>query len=78
MIGTLVVEGDVTLPDNFMYNTKIHNEVDISNCSKEQPFLKNVTIDNEITVYVKTEELKTQYESSTDYSKMKFVVKTGE
>ncbi len=77
-IGTLVVEGDVTLPKDFMYNTQIQNEVDISSCSNLQPFLKKVTIDDEITVYVKSEDLKTEYESDSEYSKMKFVVKTGE
>lgn len=87
MINTLVVEGDVTLPDNFMFNTTLYKEVDISNCSGRQPFLNNVVRHNEITVYVKTEELKKKYEDvkaqaeqagAQDYKNMKFVVKTGE
>ncbi len=86
-INTLVVEGDVEFPENFMYNTTLFKEVDISNCSKRQTFLNNVTRPNEITVYVKTEELKTEYEKvkakaeeagAQDYKNMKFVVKTGE
>ncbi len=86
-INTLVVKGDVDLPKNFMYNTTLYKEVDISNCSQIQPFLNNVVRHNEITVYVKTENLKTEYEKvkaeaeeagAQDYKNMKFVVKTGE
>ena len=81
-INTLVVKGDVLLPEKFMFNTTLYKEVDISNCSKTQPFLNNVVRHNEITVYVKTEELKTKYEElkagAQDYKNMKFVVKTGE
>lgn len=79
-VKTLVIEGDVDIPANLTNNSNVCT-LDISNCSKYQD-LGLFTLQALQTVYVKTKELKEQYENSLgkleNAQHIKFIVKGNE
>ena len=79
-VKTLVIEGDVDIPVNLTNNSNVCT-LDISNCSKYQD-LGLFTLQALQTVYVKTKELKEQYENSLGKQEnakhIKFIVKGNE